>query len=165
MSGIAAGFFLVQLMCAALAALLSSFLAAAGIWIRIAGALYILYLAVHLLRARYDVEASGEFEGRLSGSENRRLFIRGVLLQLVNPKGIIYGLSVYSIFLVNILGGLTAALMFPPLLAFLSFLSVSCWALFGSVIGRHLGNGIVRSAFNLFFFLLLCYVAFDMIFG
>ncbi len=165
MSGIAAGFFLVQLMCAALAALLSTFLEAAGIWIRIAGALYILYLAVHLLRARYDLEPDGENENVPEGSTERGLFIRGALLQLVNPKGIIYGLSVYSIFLADLTDGLTAVLFFPPLLAALSFVSVSCWALSGSIIGRYIGNGTARNVLNAVFFLLLCYVAFDMVFG
>lgn len=167
MAGIAFGFMLVQLLCVALTSLLSSFLSAAGLWIRIAGALYILYLAFHLLRVRYEAENGPE---ALQGERPKQdgpagLFIRGTLLQIVNAKGIVYGLTVYSLFLADLGAGGVPVLIFPPLLATLSFISVFCWALFGSAIGSRLKNDKVRFAVNGLFFLLLVYVAADMLFG
>jgi len=72
--------------------LLQLFPAVEGI-LRIVGALYLLWLAFHRLKAGYAFE-EGE---RISLG-----FSRGLLLQVLNPKLIVYGLTLYATFLAGV---------------------------------------------------------------
>ena len=90
--GIALGFFVVLSLCGLLSGFLLETIPAFEKVLRIVGALYILWLAWHTLRATYSFE---EEEQKPLG------FIQGFLLQVLNVKAIVYGLTIYSTFLAD----------------------------------------------------------------
>ena len=88
--------------------------------------------------------------------------MRGMLLQLLNAKMIIYGMTLYATYL--------AALVSQPLylvvsalgLACLAFFSTSTWALFGSAIRSYLRLPKVKRAVNMSLAILLIYTAVEL---
>ena len=80
--GIALGFFVVLSLCGLLSGFLLEKIPAFEQVLRIVGALYILWLAWHTLRATYSFE---EEDQKPLG------FIQGFLLQVLNVKAIVYG--------------------------------------------------------------------------
>jgi len=94
--GVVTGLLAIMLGCATLSSVLSRVLPAAAPVIRFVGAAYILWLAWGVYRTCSRFLASGH--------EARPLrFWNGMVLQLVNPKAALFGLTVYSVFLVAIL--------------------------------------------------------------
>ena len=88
--GIAAGFFLVMLLCAWVSSTLLKFIPAIEPALRVAGAVYILWLAIGTARASYDFKET---------DQPPLAFKMGFLLQALNPKVVVYGLTLYSTFL------------------------------------------------------------------
>lgn len=84
-------------------------------------------------------------------------FKSGILLQFVNPKGILYGISVVSSFLAPYFPNPFTQLAFSVLLAGIALLSTSSWALFGSLYNRFLAK--YERPFNYAMSLLLLYSA------
>jgi len=151
--GIAAGVFGVMLLCGWLSsALLSALPAFEGI-LRVAGAIYILWLAYHTLKASYTFE---EGDQPLLGMP------QGALLQLLNPKAIIYGLTLYGTFLSGI--GSRPSLLVASALAFaaVAFIATSSWALFGAAIRTYLGQPRVKQILNTVLALFLVYTAVEL---
>ena len=68
-----------------------------------------------------------------STKNNNAAFIPGILLQLINPKLIIYGITAMSSFIIPYYKETPVFILFALLLAFISVTSTLCWALFGSV--------------------------------
>jgi len=151
--GASAGFYFVLL----LSALVSSTLLAAipGIEpvLRIAGALYILYLAYSILKATYTFE---DEQTEPMG------FAKGFMFQLVNPKVIIYGLTLFSTFLAWLAGDTPRLLLVLVPLTLSCFAAISTWTLFGALIKQYLGHPRVRLAVNIILALMLVYSAADM---
>ena len=148
--GIASGFFLIMLSCALLSKGILGRFPEIQRYLSYAGALYILWLAFHIVKAEYGFN---EEDQKLLGYKN------GMLLQLLNPKVIVYGLTIYSVYLST----LRESLLLLPLsalgLALISFCAVSSWAVFGSGIRRVMNNGGVRKGVNILLALLLVYSA------
>ncbi len=152
MAGIATGFLLIQVLSMFMSSLLLRELPAAEPVLRIAGAAYILWLAHGTIRASYGFESSGH---------PPLGFGKGVFLQLLNPKGIVYGMTLYSTFLASFAGQYAMLAIFAVFFSTLSFCSVSTWALCGAAIHNHLRHSKVRVGVNLFLSLLLVYTAVD----
>lgn len=148
--GISAGFFVVMVTCACLSSLLLSLFPFAESALRWIGAGYILWLAVQILRAD---------PGSARPDEPVRAFSKGFALQLFNPKVAVYGLTLYSTFLVPIKGRIGWLSVSAVLFAFVGFLATSTWALFGAAIKQSLKNDAFRKAVNAFLSLLLVYTA------
>ncbi len=148
--GITTGFFLVMLLCGLISGTLTSIFPSFEIVLRIVGAVYILWLAYETLRATYT------FEDNVRGELG---FVRGALLQILNPKGVIYGLTLYSTFLLGTAGKPTQMLLSAAGLAATAFSAVSTWALFGSAIRRFLHVAWLRQMVNAVLALLLIYTA------
>jgi cysteine/O-acetylserine efflux protein len=148
--GIVVGFFLIMLACAFIAGPLSSLLPSFSSILRIAGGLYIAWLAVETITAAYsfDLEAAKPIG-----------FWRGLFLQVLNPKAIIYGITIYSTFLLPIKGNLPFQLTSAALFAALVFLSTSTWAMFGSAIRKFLNQPLIQKVVNTVLALLLLYTA------
>lgn len=89
----------------------------------------------------------------------------GLLLQLLNPKVIILGLTVYSTFLGSMertpFNLLASALCFT----LMSFSALTTWALFGMALSRLLRTESARKAVNAVLALLLAYTAVRMLFN
>jgi len=141
-AGVFAGFFAITVLACAFSLSLYAVLPGVKPVMTVIGAAYILWLAWKTATARPHDDAAGPGAGT---------FVSGMLLQFVNPKALLYGLTVASTFLVPyyaspvVLGG------FCLFLAGISFVSTSSWALFGSVFERFLaGNarivGLVMAA-------------------
>ena len=150
--GILAGFFGVMVVAGWVSTfLLAGFSAFEG-YLRVFGALYILWLAYHTLRASYSFDES---------DQKPLGFVNGTLLQFLNPKAIVYSLTLFSTFLAPIAGRpwlLMAAALF---LCFVAYLATSTWALFGAAIRSSLRQVRVRQAVNIALALLLVYTAGD----
>ena len=150
--GIALGFFVVLSLCGLLSGFLLETIPAFEQVLRIVGALYILWLAWHTLRATYSFE---EEEQKPLG------FIQGFLLQVLNVKAIVYGLTIYSTFLADRVTSTLLLLLSAAILALVAFSSITLWTLFGAGIRKYLNRPKVRKIINITLALLLVYTAVD----
>ena len=151
-AGILSGFLGVMLTSGLLSQTLSRNFPSIEAPLRIVGALYILWLAYHSLRASYNFEMA---EAPPSG------YWIGFFLQAFNPKGLIFGLTVYSTFLAPILNDWGLLLLSGLFLTTLAFLATSLWALSGAAIRRYMGAKKVQQMVNTILALLLVYTAYE----
>jgi cysteine/O-acetylserine efflux protein len=148
--GIVAGFFLVMLLCAWVSSMLLKFIPTIEPTLRIVGAVYILWLAAGTARASYDFKETGQ---------PPMAFKMGFLLQALNPKVIIYGLTLYSTFLAAVANNPFILVVSAIFFAFTAFCATSTWALGGALIRKHLHQPKVRASVNFGLVLLLIYTA------
>lgn len=153
-AGLVSGFVLVMLLSAVAATAFLTLLPAAEPVLRIIGAGYILYLAVAILKASYTFDQT---ETQAMG------WARAVLLQLLNPKLIVYGLTLFTTFLSALTDDPALLILAICLLASMAFCATSTWALFGAVIKRYLHQPRMKQAVNILLALALVYVAADML--
>ncbi|MFH1052680.1 MAG: LysE family transporter [bacterium] len=151
--GVATGFLIIQLISAGLSSSLNNFFQLYHSTFRCIGAIYILWLAIGLFRAKYDMEDE---------SSASKSFFKGIILQFVNPKGIIFGLTLYSTFLLPITQDLLLLIGFSILFSFIALISVTLWALFGAGLKKHLRNERIINIINFILCLLLVYSAVDL---
>ena len=151
--GITAGFFVVMLVCAVASASILTIFPGLETVLRYAGAVYMLYLAFGILKASYSFE-----------TENVKAltFMNGVLLQVLNPKLIVYGVTLFSTFFAPIAAQPVLLIVTVLLLALISLTSTTLWASSGTFIKRYMHNPRVRLAVNIFLSLLLVYTALEM---
>lgn len=112
-------------------------------------AIYMLYLAIKIISSKNNDKDD-------DGDKNNRFF-SAMLLQFVNPKGILYGITAVSTFIIPYHTSNFSLLFFSFFLAFVGFLSTMSWSVFGSLFQRFLKK--YRSQFNLIMALLLVYSA------
>ena len=96
------------------------------------GAAYILWLAWKT----YKNKPHSEDENK----KRTNTFLSGLLLQFVNPKVILYGVTTVSTFIVPYYRSVPILAGFSILLAFIAFVSTCCWSLFGSVFQKFLAK-------------------------
>ncbi len=113
------------------------------------GAAYILWLAWKIYRSKAKGEAKRE------GHTNT--FLSGFFLQFVNPKGILYGITTMSTFILPYTKSIPLIAVISLMLALIAFLSTSCWSLFGAVFQRLLAKH--ARVINIIMALLLVYCA------
>jgi cysteine/O-acetylserine efflux protein len=149
-AGVVSGFFLIMMISGMLTEAVTGLFPKVELFLRIVGAGYMVWLAVMILLSK-----------KKSGREikTRVAFGKGFMLQIVNPKVLVYAVTVYSAFLVEVIDTIFEVALAALFLASLSFLSTSAWALCGSVIKRYLQNKTVRIVFNVVMALLLLYSA------
>lgn len=114
--------------------------------IGILGGLFILYLAVSMFRARKEEEALMITNGRL--------FTMAILLTLINPKAIIFGLTVATFYL-NLGFDPSGMFLLSVINAILCLLSVMVWGFFGYTMKRFLHQ--YQLQFNVSMAILLAY--------
>ncbi len=95
--GIFTGFVGIMFVCGLLTETVVRLLPKLEIGLRIVGSAYMIWLAISILRSTKTEES----KDALSPA-----FGRGVLLQVLNPKVIIYGITVFSGFLIPLLGSI-----------------------------------------------------------
>lgn len=149
--GITSGFFVLLALCGAFSGLLMKILPWLEQYMRWVGAAYILWLAYGI--ARSESHGEGKSAGPLRG------FAKGFVLQFVNPKAILYGVTLYTAFLSPILARLVPVAISAVLLAAIGFSSILTWAVFGLGIDRFLQSPVHRNIMNGCFALLLVYTA------
>lgn len=146
--GIFVGFFLVIALCSLFSAGLYSSVPTIKPIMTGVGALYILWLAWKTFKSKSS--NSGD-----SSSQNG--FVAGVLLQFVNPKVILYGITTVSTFILPYYSSATTLMAFAVFLAAVGFVATCCWALFGAIFQNFLSKH--ETAVNTLMSLLLVYCA------
>lgn len=154
MLGIAVGFFLIMLSCSLLSAFIQTYLPKMVVFLSYVGSIYIFYLAYHTFISGYSFT---------EGESNPLGFVRGFVLQVVNPKVIILGLTVYTTFLLPMPHSWFNLIFSALGFTMLCFTAVSAWAKFGSLIGEVMKKERPRKIINTILALSLCYVAIKMV--
>ncbi|MGW9018815.1 LysE family transporter [Priestia megaterium] len=147
--GVGAGFLIVMLLCSYLNLLLKSFIPKIEFFMTILGAGYMMYLAIKIIRSKGDTENNNE--------DRNNSFFMGMLLQFINPKGILYGITAIATFILPYHNSNASLVIYSLFLAFVGFVSTFCWSLFGSFFQKFLSK--YRSQFNIVMALLLMYSA------
>ena len=149
-AGLAVGVFLLMLLSGLLSTTLANTFPAFEPIMRYGGAIYIIYLALGILRASYtfadkEIEPLG--------------FVHGLVLQLVNPKLIVYAFTLFSAFLATTIKNFSGLLLIVLFLTLVAFCAASTWALFGTAIKNYLRNPRLTRAINVLLSLSLVYTA------
>jgi cysteine/O-acetylserine efflux protein len=128
-AGVFAGFLVVMALSCTFAVTLYKALPNIKPLMTVIGATYILWLAWKTATAKPHTEQDGA---------STSTFLSGALLQFVNPKGILYGITAASTFLVPYYTSPVVLAGFCLFMAAVSLISTSCWAAFGSLFERFL---------------------------
>lgn len=155
-AGLATGVFLMMALSGWISAGLLQTIPALEPITRYAGAAYILYLAFTILRASYAFSDQG-----LEGLG----FFKGLALQLLNPKLVVYALTVFSGFLSPLTQNPPGVVAAAFSLAAVSFVATSVWAIFGAAIKATLRQPRWRQIINALLALSLIYAAYALAFG
>ena len=153
--GLAAGVFLLMLLSGWISTALLGLFPAIEPILRYLGAAYILYLAYGVLRASYTFQ--DQKTPRPLG------FIHGLMLQILNPKLIVYAFTLFSAFLSAITRNVALVVLAAALLALISFGATSVWALFGAAIKAYLRNPRLKLVVNVLLSLSLVYAAITLV--
>lgn len=129
--------------------LLYSFIPKVKTGMSILGGLYLLYLAVKIMLNKP--------KGKDRDEKEMNSFFSGLVLQFINPKTILYGITAISTFVIPYYDSNASLLLFSMLLGFIGFLSTSSWAIFGALFQTFLKK--YEKAFHIVMGLLLMYCA------
>jgi cysteine/O-acetylserine efflux protein len=149
-AGLAAGVFLLMFLCGLLSTTIVKIFPTFEPIMRYVGAVYILYLAVGILKASY---AFTEKDSKPLG------FAHGLLLQILNPKLFVYAFTLFSAFLSTMTRNITTLVLVVTLLAMVAFCAASTWALFGTAIKTQLQHPRLKTVVNIILSLSLVYTA------
>jgi cysteine/O-acetylserine efflux protein len=151
--GLAIGVFFLMLLSGWLSTTLLQFFPALELIMRYVGAGYILYLAFGILKASYTFT---ERDTKPLG------FIHGLVLQILNPKLVVYAFTLFSAFLAPMTKNSALLVLVSALLAGTSFCATSGWALFGTIVKTYLHDPRLKTTVNIILSLLLVYTAFTL---
>jgi len=149
LAGIFCGFAIVMLICGFSNLLLVQLLPQLRHWLNLLGVVYMFYLAIHIARSK-----PGEDPNQASGDHT---FRAGFVMQFLNVKVILYGITVFANFLIPFDPEPLHILLFSLALAGVGFVATSCWALGGNLFRKWLRRH--YRAFNLTMAGLLVYTA------
>jgi len=152
--GLAAGVFFIMLVSGWITTALLRIFPVLEVVLHYVGAAYILYLAYGILKASYDFSDQKDVKPLGMG--------RGFILQVLNPKLYVYAFTLFSAFLASntthaVWIGLTAIV-----LAMISYVATSVWALFGTGIKAYLQYPRVKTVVNILLALFLVYAAIEL---
>lgn len=151
--GVVAGFFIVMLLSGYLNYFLHAKYSVVAVYIKWLGFLYMLWLAASLfLKSEKKKSVAGSFS-----------FTTGALLQLVNPKVILYGITIFAVFSNTLAANSLSVFIGSLALSCVGFVSVLVWCTVGSFLTRFLGDKRNLLIFNLILAALLLYSAFSII--
>ena len=147
--GVGTGFFALLLLSSYFNLLLKNYIPKIEFFMAIVGMVYMLYLAFIIIRSK------GDSEDPNGGKYNS--FVAGLFLQFVNPKAVLYALTVVSTFVLPYHTSHSSLLFYSVVLAIIGFMGTFSWSIFGSLFKKFLAK--YRSQFNLVMALLLVYSA------
>ncbi|QJB55709.1 LysE family translocator [Pseudodesulfovibrio sp. zrk46] len=148
--GNAIGTLLLMTMCAFVSKQLLTTIPSVEPILRALGVCYLLYLTYGTARATYAFDQE---------ERDPMAFKHGFVLQALNPKGIVFGLTLYTTFLASLSTHPKALAISAIILAVMSFSSVSLWAFAGTRISKFLYIPKVRLWVNITLVSLLLYCA------
>lgn len=146
--GMLLGFTLVMILCTLFSAGLYALIPRIKPVMLILGAGYMLFLAWKIWKSDPDVKV----QDTKSSS-----FLSGCLLQFVNPKIMIYGITSMSSYILPVFHAPVILAGFVALLSLVGFSGTTCWAAFGSAFARAFNER--RKLLNAIMALLLIYCA------
>lgn len=156
--GVFLGFVAIMLLSSYFNLLFFNLLPKIKIFMQVLGSGFMLYLAYNIMHTKEGkaLEKNNEIpaEGK---NEKINLFFTGFTLQFINPKVIIYAITVTSNFIIPYYKLNIELFLFALFLSFISLLSTTSWALFGSLFNRFLSE--YEKQFNILMGLLLVYSA------
>ncbi|MFD5019471.1 LysE family transporter [Paenibacillus sp. NPDC058367] len=153
--GVGTGFFIIILLCSYFNLLLNNLLPQIKSIMAVIGGVYMLYLAFKMITSKQpESDAAGD---------KHNSFIAGMLLQFINPKGILYGITVTSTFILTSPSSSFRLLSYSLILAFIGYMGTFCWCLCGSLFKKMISK--YRSQFNVLMGLLLVYCAVSIVLG
>ena len=117
--GVGAGFFVIMLLCSYFNLLLKNFIPKIEFIMTILGAIYMLYLAIKIISSKNNDKDDDD--------DKNNSFFTGMLLQFINPKGILYGITAISTFILPYYTSNFSLLFFSLFLAFVGFVGTFCW--------------------------------------
>ncbi|MBK5432537.1 LysE family translocator [Bacillus sp. TH25] len=123
--GVAFGFFIITSLCSFFNIILINILPIIEFPLKILGVAYMLYLAFKILNSKSSANTNEK--------SNKNLFLVGIMLQFVNPKGILFGLTVVSTFILPYYNSYSSYLLFSLFLGVVGLMSTFSWSLFGSI--------------------------------
>lgn len=148
--GVFVGFFFISAISCIFTAVLFDMIPTLKTYIAGLGAIYMMWLAWKVFNSKPGADERVQ-------NHNTYKFTFGALMQFLNPKAILYGLTTVSTFIVPYYKSIYTQILFSIALAFIGFLGTFCWSLFGSVFQRTLSLNMKR--FNMIMSLVLIYCA------
>lgn len=124
--GIFSGYYVVQMVCAVFVYGVSTFLPDMLGVMKYVGAAYILWLAVHIAVSRPDEE----------GGERSASFWKGFMLQFVNVKIYLFGITALTGYVTNFSTSLSVLVFFELVIATIGTVATSAWIGTGLVIQK-----------------------------
>ena len=154
--GVLFGFLILMSGTAVFSSVLFDFIPAIEPYMRWVGAAYTLWLAWIVWRDKADKEEKGK-----KGLTQTNTIISGMVLQFVNVKVMLYGITAMSSFVLPYYRGGISVSVFVVILSMTGFLGTCCWALFGAAFERFFEK--YRKVVNVVMALLLMYCAAAMV--
>jgi threonine/homoserine/homoserine lactone efflux protein len=148
--GVFAGFIVIMLASGYFNLVLFNLIPRIKIFMSIVGAAYMVYLA-------YKIYTSKPVEEEESNNSHINSFHTAFILQFVNVKVILYGITVFSSFIIPYYNSTASLILFSILLAYTGFVSTVCWSLFGALFQKFLSK--YMKTVNIIMSLLLLYCA------
>lgn len=149
MLGIFTGFALIMVLCSYFNLFLVNIIPKIKFYMSLLGAIYMTYLAIKIMRSD-----NGKND---KSSDYLNTFSNGLTMQFVNPKVILYSITVISNFIIPYYKSNISLLFFSVLLASVAFISICSWAIFGALFQRFLDK--YKKPFNIVMGILLIYSA------
>jgi cysteine/O-acetylserine efflux protein len=134
--GVFIGFWVILTLSGLLNMMLANYIPGVRAWLNILGAIYMLYLAYHIALSK-PVE-----DGAVDGLST---FKAGFFQQFVNIKVLVFGITVFSLFIVNHYQNPITICLFAFGLAVVGFLASSSWA-----VGGNLFRSLLKNHYRLF---------------
>ncbi|MGD9570131.1 MAG: LysE family transporter [Sedimentibacter sp.] len=147
--GVFFGFFVIIALCSFFSATLFNLIPSIKPIMTYIGVAYILWLAWKTYKS--------EPHGNKENGKSTNTFFAGFILQFVNLKVILYGITIVSTFIIPYYNSALMLAFFSAILAFVGFVSTCCWSLFGSILQKFFVNH--SKAVNIVMALLLVYCA------
>lgn len=154
--GISCGFLFIMLISGLFTSYISSVSQVVFNVLKWLGASYLIYLAVVPLLKRPS--------GTASKKALNYSFLSGFGLQLINPKTLIYGMTIYSSFAVLVSGSVVSVIISAISLSLVAFTCTSLWAILGTTLSKYFERVIFYYCFNGILGILLIYVAITIIY-
>ena len=148
-SGVFIGFIITMLISSYFNLLLFNIMPKFKLFMGVLGAAYMIYIALKIMTSK------GVTDKKESKSLN--LFITGLTMQFVNPKVILFGITVMSNFIIPYYNSNGSLILFSFILASFAVLSNLSWAFFGVIFQKFLSK--YNKPFNIIMGLLLIYSA------
>ncbi len=155
--GVFTGFFIIMLLSSYFNLLFFNVIPKVQPFMQVIGAGFMLYLAFKIITAKEETENDPSLGDHNEETNSPSLYLTAVGLQFINPKGIIYAVTVVANFIIPYYQSHLSFVLFAFLLAFISILSTASWALFGSIFNTFLSKH--QRQFNWVMGLLLVYSA------